>query len=300
MTEIQNYQEFMTPCLNAFYSNNCQEKSISKIEEIVCKNLMISLEEKTQLLPSGRKTVVSSRIGWAIFYMYKAGLLERVRHGLYKITEEGKNVIQSGAIISSKYLEKYHPFRKFKNTKMVELGTTAEEVAPNAEDPITIINTAVEEINKKVLDELLDCLEKANPFYFEKIILDVMIAMGYGGARNDSAKVTPKSNDGGIDGVIDEDVLGFDKIYLQAKRYSRNTKVSRPDLQKFFGALAGQRAKKGIFITTGLFSDEAIKEAEKLNIITIDGKRLSEIMLKYGVGVIQKDKIEIKTQCATF
>lgn len=288
---IPQYQEFMNPVLEAF--SDSLPKDHPAVETYVTPILNLSEKDLQELLPSGTQTIVRNRVSWAIYYMYRAGLLERVKRGTYKITPSGQNVLSSKEKINNDYLNQFEGFRKFQektsSTDVSPVSITEQDV-----DPITRINSAVEEINVRTQDELLDKLKKVDPVYFEKICLDLMSAMGYGDYNpEESAEMTPRSHDGGIDGIINEDALGLDKIYIQAKRYS-DTRVCAKEMRNFLGALTERQSKKGIFITTSEFDKKSTEMASKQNIVLIDGEKLTRLMLKYNIAVFTKEKYEIK------
>lgn len=288
---IPQYQEFMNPVLEAF--SDCLPKDHPAVENYVAPILKLTDKDLQELVPSGTQTIVRNRVSWAIYYMYRAGLLEKVKRGTYKLTNFGQNALESKAKINNDYLSQFKGFREFhKKTSTIDISPTL--IAEQDVDPITRINNAVEEINVRTQDELLDKLKKVDPVYFEKICLDLMRAMGYGDYNPDeSVEITPRSHDGGIDGIINEDALGLDKIYIQAKRYS-DTRVCAKEMRNFLGALTERQSKKGIFITTSEFDKKSIEMAYKQNIILIDGEKLTRLMLKYNVAVFTKEKYEIK------
>jgi len=290
---IPQYQEFMNPVLEAFKDGESKERST--VETFIIPILNLSEKDLQELVPSSTQTIVSNRVSWAMYYMYRAGLLERVKRGVYKITNSGKQTLSTGAKINNEYLYQFEGFRKFQEKTSIGKGASDSVVMSTQDvDPTTRINNAVQEINLKTRDELLDKLKKVDPVYFEKICLDLMKAMGYGDYNpEESAEMTPKSHDGGIDGIINEDALGLDKIYIQAKRYS-DTKVCAKEMRNFLGALTERQSKKGIFITTSEFDRKSIEMAAKQNIILIDGEKLTKLMLNYNVAVLTKEKYEIK------
>lgn len=278
---IPQYQDFMTPVLTAFQDN--KPKNHSEVERIVVPQLHLTKEDCAQLLPSGTQTIVRNRISWAIYYMYRAGLLQQQERGIYIITEEGKKALQSGKTINNTFLEQFPSFQVFQNK------TNKEENKQEETDPATRISNAIEEFNKRTQLELLEQLKTVDPVFFEKICLQLMQSMGYG----EKVSLTPKSHDGGIDGIINEDVLGLDKIYLQAKRYSTN-KVNEKEMRDFVGALTLSQTQKGVFITTSDFDKKAIDMAARKNIILIDGDKLTSLMIRYNVGVQTKETYQIK------
>lgn len=278
---IPQYQDFMTPVLTAFQDN--KPKNHSEVERIVVPQLHLTKEDCAQLLPSGTQTIVRNRLSWAIYYMYRAGLLKQQKRGVYIITEEGKKALQSGKTINNAFLEQFSSFQVFQNK------TNKAENKQEETDPATRISNAIEEFNKRTQLELLEQLKTVDPVFFEKICLQLMQSMGYG----EKVSLTPKSHDGGIDGIINEDVLGLDKIYLQAKRYSTN-KVNEKEMRDFVGALTLSQTQKGVFITTSDFDKKAIDMAARKNIILIDGDKLTSLMIRYNVGVQTKETYQIK------
>lgn len=277
---IPQFQDFMTPALAAF--KNGQAKNYNDIENIVAPQLNLTDEDRRQRLPSGQK-IVRNRLNWAIQYMYRAGLLQQQKRGIYIITEEGKKALQTGKTINNAFLEQFSSFQAFQNK------TNKEENKQEETDPATRISNAIEEFNKRTQLELLEQLKTVDPVFFEKICLQLMQSMGYG----EKVSLTPKSHDGGIDGIINEDVLGLDKIYLQAKRYSAN-KVNEKEMRDFVGALTLSQTQKGVFITTSYFDKKAIDMAARKNIILIDGDKLTSLMIRYNVGVQTKETYQIK------
>lgn len=278
---IPQYQDFMTPVLAAFKDN--KPKNHSEVENIVTPHLHLTKEECSQLLPSGTQTIVRNRLSWAIYYMYRAGLLQQLKRGVYIITKEGKKALQSGKTINNAFLDQFSSFLEFQNK------TKKEESKQEETDPATRISNAIEEFNKRTQLELLEQLKTVDPVFFEKVCLLLMQAMGYG----EKVSLTPKSHDGGIDGIINEDVLGLDKIYLQAKRYNTN-KVNEKEMRDFVGALTLSQTQKGVFITTSYFDKKAIEMAARKNIILIDGDKLTSLMIRYNVGVQTKETYQIK------
>lgn len=286
---IPQYQEFMNPVLQAFADG--QPKQPSEAETFIVPILKLSQEDLSTLLPSGAQTIVRNRVQWALYYMYRAGLLEREKRGSYKISLLGKEALNKNIKINNDYLSQFEGFRKFQEKS----GPTKTRQKSDKQelDPSEKITTAIEEINLKVQYDLLDQLKAVDPVYFERIILDLMVKMGYGGSRAEAAEMTKRSHDGGIDGIIKEDILGLDKIYLQAKRYAEG-KVNSKEMRYFLGALSENNSNKGVFITTSEFDSKAIEMANKSNIILIDGQKLTSLMLQYNVGVLTKETIEIK------
>jgi len=288
---IPNFEVFMNPILKTFKDG--KEKRLKDILQIVIEELNISKAETEILLPSGRETIVKNRAQWAIYYMKRAGLLENSQRGIYKITELGNKTLHDNAKINREYLSQFDSFNKFTESFGVSQKTSNAIEDNTYLDPNTKINRAVEELNQKLQIDLLAKVKSMDPVDFERMLLDLLVAMGYAGGKRENAELTQKSHDGGIDGIIKEDALGLDKIYVQAKRYADNN-VNPKEMQNFIGALTINKSNKGVFITTSEFADKSEKMAEQNKIVLIDGQKLTNLMIAYNVGVIPRDKIEIK------
>lgn len=298
---VPNYQDFMNPCLKVF----ADSKEVIKGTDIVDKvsdNLGLSDEDRSQVLKSG-ESVVKSRVYWATYFMYRAGLLERPSRGYYKITEEGLRVVASGEKINDEFLMKYKAFADFMqktndNAKKRHEERTEQVSCDNSDiDPEQRINDAIDEINVALEDEILGTLKSIDPKRFESIVIDLMEAMDYG-----VGEVTRFVADGGIDGIINEDELGLSKIYLQAKRYN-DGKVNEVEMRDFVGALATNNVSKGVFITTSTFADKAktcAKNAHGHSIILIDGPMLARLMREHNLGAKQKKNYDIKEFDASY
>lgn len=292
---VPNYQDFMNPCLKVF----ADSKEVIKGTDIVDKvsdNLGLSDEDRSQVLKSG-ESVVKSRVYWATYFMYRAGLLERPSRGYYKITEEGLRVVASGEKINDEFLMKYKAFADFMqktsdNAKKRHEERTEQISCDNSDiDPEQRINDAIDEINVALEDEILGTLKSIDPKRFESIVIDLMEAMNYG-----VGEVTRFVADGGIDGIINEDELGLSKIYLQAKRYN-DGKVNEVEMRDFVGALATNNVSKGVFITTSTFADKARNSASSAHghtIVLIDGPMLAKLMREHNLGAKQKKNYDIK------
>ena len=280
---IPDYQTLMLPLLR--FAADGQEYRNRDAVIALADELRLTDEERAELQPSGRQPVFTNRIGWAKTYMKKAGLFESPKRGLFKITPVGLDLLQKNLPrIDDSILWSYPGFQEFKSSKKDSSDTQVAE-PESSETPEDALASAYRKIRSNTEDELLETVKQASASYFEQIVIDVLVAMGYGGNRQDAAKSVGKSGDEGIDGIINEDKLGLDVIYIQAKRWE-NT-VGRPEIQKFAGALQGQRARKGVFITTANFSRDAIEYADSIDnrIILIDGARLAKLMFENNVGV---------------
>lgn len=263
-----------------------------QVADRVAAELGLSDEEREELLASGRQRVLHNRIHWAKFYMSKAGLIDSPARGVFVATEAGKALLATkpGAI-NVETLRAYPAFVAFYTAKPTDAGAvdlSMQEAAASAlATPEEQIDAAHAVLQSALNAELLDRVLGQSPAFFERVIVDLLVAMGYGGSHEAAARRLGKTGDGGVDGVIDEDRLGLDRIYIQAKRYAPTVGVSRPEVQGFVGSLVGLGATKGVFVTTSSFSAPAIDYAARLpqRVILIDGKRLTELMVEYGVGV---------------
>lgn len=283
---IPQYEQFMTPALKLLKD---APRAAKEILTTICEQLHISQEEQQEMLPSGQQTIVANRLNWAISYMYNAGLIVRVKRGFYQTSTSGIEALKTGQTINNKFLNQYQSFRDFKTrshkTDTPQLQQTEEQDL----DPTTRINNAIEDFNQRTRRNLLEQLKATDPIYFERICLELMKAMGYG----DEFSLTAKSHDGGIDGIVNEDALGLDKIYLQAKRYADN-KVNGKEMRDFLGGITDKKTRRGVFITTSYFDKTAQDIATRNNIIMIDGNKLTALLLKYNVGVRIKETYYIK------
>lgn len=277
---------------------------LRQVYQAVCEHYAFTPEQLAHTLPSGRQTTVRSRVGWAKTYLVKAGLIEQPKRGLCLITERGKAALASGQTIDNHYLAQFGEFVAFTQTSGERVGNGQQAVAPQTEQPQPEqantpqeqIEQALATINRSLADDLLAEILGLSPRFFEQLVVDLMVAMGYGGSQQDAAQTTRYQSDGGIDGIIKEDRLGLDSIYLQAKRYTDKT-VGRPEIQAFAGALDLHRARKGVFITTSSFSREAQEYVGLIEkrIVLIDGAHLAALMIEYGVGVTTRQTLTIKT-----
>ena len=287
---VPSFQKFLLPLLRA-YADGKDHRPREMINPMA-KQQGLSEEDISELLPSGTQTKLENRVKWALYYLFRAGLLHRPERGIYSISEEGRAVLANPpSLIDRQSLSKYPSFREFQSkTKIV----------PNTDDPpVNLtpdeqIENAYRELNETLVSDLKDQTAMMNPYSFEQLVIDLLFAMGYGGSREEAAQVTKKSADEGIDGVIDQDRLGLDVIYVQAKRWK--DQVGRKEIQSFIGALAGKQANKGVFITTSNFSSHASDYAHSVSqkVILIDGTRLAELMVEHDIGVSTKRNLLIK------
>lgn len=293
---VPGYQEFMFPILKLLSDGNIYYKKDIFIK--LAKQLNLSQEQLEEKLPSQQEPTYINRIGWAITYLKKAGLLESPSRAHFLITDEGKNVVNSNVInLNSKYLRRYDSFLEFQNlSHKKEENKIIEENEQETQTPSEKMISYYEIIKKSICDDLLNKVIEQTPDFFEHLVVDLIVAMGYGGSVEDAGRATKRTNDEGIDGLVKEDKLGLDIIYIQAKRWQKGNVVGRPEIQKFVGALAGQGARKGIFITTSNFTKEATeyKPRNDTSIILIDGQKLVELMYEHNIGVSTEKRFEIK------
>lgn len=289
---IPDYQSLMLPLL-CFAKDNL-EHSIREAVDVFADEFKLTEQEKSQLLPSGTMPTLYNRVGWARTYMCKAGLLESPRRGCFKITQKGQDVLnQNPPRIDVNFLSQFSEFQKFRTTSRPNEVPDSMELGSD-DTPEESLESAHLRLRSALAVELLQQLKSSPPGMFEKIVVDLLLKMGYGGSRKDAGQAIGKSGDEGIDGIIKEDKLGLDIIYIQAKRWENQ--VSRPEIQKFAGALQGKRARKGVFITTSCFSKEARVYAASIDakLILLDGEELAELMIDYGVGVIPVATYDVK------
>jgi restriction system protein len=292
---IPDYQSIMLPLLELISDN--KEWVFRNVVEELSKKYSLTETERKELLPSGQQPIFDNRVGWARTYMKKAGLIESPKRGVLKISNKGLQVLQSKPDrINVKFLQKFPEFVEFQTLKRDENETVIETDNDVDQTPEESLDISYQKIRKALALELLNKVMGLTPSFFEKLVVELLVNMGYGGSIKDAGKAIGKSGDEGIDGTIKEDKLGLDVIYIQAKRWQLGNVVGRPELQKFVGALAGQGAKKGIFITTSSFTKEALEYSPKneTKIVLIDGERLAQLMIDYDLGVSLVNKYEIK------
>ena len=295
---IPDYQTLMLPVLRLAYDG--KEHKFSQAVEELADQFELTSEERNELLPSGSQAVFNNRVGWARSYLKQAGLLSSPRRGYFMITPEGMELLASNPEkINSSMLEQYPSFVEFKNRKKDKAAGELDSAAASDEEESTLtpedaLASAYKKLQSTLESEILGAVKESSPSFFERLVVDVLVKMGYGGNRQDAGKALGKSGDGGIDGIINEDRLGLDVIYIQAKRWEGT--VSRPEIQKFAGALQGKRARKGVFITTSSFTREAREYAFMIDskIILIDGEHLARLMAEYNVGVSTVGIYEVK------
>lgn len=299
---VPDYQTLMRPVLEVLLDG--EERALPAIRSMVANRLHLTDSDLRELVPSGQKPLYHDRISWAISYLKQAGLLERPRRGVYRLSSRGVDVLRSHpGRVNNELLNQFEEFRKFlrrsgasgkkrPSTKPMRSDTKTPE--ENLEDAYLAVRSAIEA-------ELLQQVKSASPLFFERLVVELLVAMGYGGSLKDAGQAIGRTGDGGIDGIIKEDRLGLDVIHVQAKRWDGRT-VGRPEVQAFAGSLDGVRAKKGILITTSTFSRDAFDYVDRIDkrIILIDGDRLVSLMYDFGVGVTLSATYAVKRVDADF
>lgn len=284
---IPDYQTCMLPFLR--YLSDGTEHTLRDAEDSLAEHFKLTPAERAELLPSGQQGIFKNRIGWARTYLKKAALLESPKRGVFKITERGLRTLASNpSRVDVKYLEQFPEFIEFRDASKPENGASAvavTELPQSKTTPEEAIEVAHQGLREQLAAELLTRILGCTPTFFEQLVVELLVKMGYGGSRRDAGERIGQTGDGGIDGIIKEDRLGLDTIFIQAKRWQGS--VGRPEIQKFVGALQGQRAKKGVFITTSTYTAEAADYATRIDtkVVLIDGKQLAGLMIDFDVGV---------------
>lgn len=295
---IPDYQTLMRPVLECAKNGEITPKEVVKI---LAAKLQLTEAELKEMLPSKRAPMFYNRVAWAKFYLQQAGLVETKKRGYFAITDAGKKALSSSAEINNQFLSQYEAFQEFKNRS--KDTSPKDKVASDAQlpevsnsTPDEILRNAHQSINDALALDLLTSIRECSPVFFEQLIIDLLIAMGYGGTSENAGRALGRTGDNGVDGVIDQDPLGVDQIYVQAKRYQPNNTVGSSDIRDFFGSLSLKKATKGIFVTTSSFTPSAIQTAKDLShrIVLIDGKQLAKLMIRYNIGCRDEEVLHIK------
>ncbi len=286
---VPDFQTIMLPLV--MLASDGRERPLVEAFNGLADRFNLTTEEREELLPSGRQRRFENRVRWARSYLTKAGLLESPRRGSFKITSRGQDVLRENpSSINIHYLDRFPEF--------VEFRTATRDATPvatgDAETPEELIESSFSRLRASLADDLLQRAKTASPQFFEELVVELLVAMGYGGSRRDAGRAVGRSGDGGIDGIINEDKLGLDVVYLQAKRWQGP--VGRPVVQAFAGSLEGHRARKGVLITTSYFTPDALEYVQRIEkkIVLIDGEKLAELMIDYDIGVTRVDTYELK------
>ena len=291
---IPDFQSIMLPVLKI--AGDGQEHNHSGIRTLLGSQFQLTDAEKNEMLPSGRQARFSNRVAWSIVYLRKAGLIENSKRGIFHITKEGLNLLKKDpSRIDIELLMQYPGIQEWhKPSRKSEDNDIKVAEATNQQTPEEVLEASYQELRRSLASELLDKIMACSPKFFEQLVVDLLVSMGYGGSRKDAGEAIGHSGDDGIDGIIKEDKLGLDALYIQAKRW--NGTVGRPVVQAFAGSLEGQRAKKGIMISTSQFSQDAkdyVKRIEK-KIVLIDGEQLAQYMIDNNVGVAEIVNYSVK------
>lgn len=282
---VPTYDQLMLPLLRL--AGTSRASDLPTAERLLAEEFQLSDEDRALMLPSGQQTALRNRTGWASFYLMKAGLLIKPKRGYFEITPRGRDVLKSPpSNIDKAYLSTFPEFVEFIDGTPAA-GASAPSTGSNVDSatPDEALQSAYQQLRSELASQVLERLLQVSPEFFEQIVVELLVAMGYGGSRRDAGERIGKTGDGGIDGIIKEDKLGLDAIYIQAKRWQGT--VGRPEIQKFVGALHGQRARKGVFMTTSAFSSDARDYASQIDVkvVLLDGVQIANLMIDSGVGV---------------
>ena len=292
---IPDFQSLMLPLLRSLADGEAH--GTQETLDALQRELSLSDADIAEPMPSGRASIFTNRVAWAKLHLKRAALIDSPMRARYRITDRGRDVLSTPpAKLNLAYLSRFPEYVEFRNQSRTAEGTGPErEVSPEVQrTPDEDIEVGYIRLRVALADEILGRIAQMPPRFFEKLVIDLLVAMGYGGSQQDAGKAVGPGADEGVDGVIKEDRLGLESIYIQAKRWQAT--VGRPEVQKFAGALQGQRARKGIFITTSGFSREAVEYAKSIQstIVLVNGAQLAELMIDHGIGVTLVNKYEIK------
>jgi len=295
---IPDYQSLMLPVLTASTNG---EVRIGAVVDQLAGQLSLTPEERAELLPPGKQTIFSNRVHWAKTYLGKAALIESTRRGHFKITLRGQQVLDSRpARIDNAFLNQFDEFQQFTEKSVQGAAEGEHPAVPTFESqratPDEAMRVAHRQIEEALAQELLDRIQAAPPDFFERLIVNLLLKMGFGGSAADAGRALGRSGDDGVDGVIDQDALGLDRIYIQAKRYANGNNIGPGAIRDFFGSLDRHKATKGLFVTTSTFSSAAKETSEFLSkrIVLIDGEQLTKLMIRHSVGCRVEDTLDIK------
>jgi restriction system protein len=296
---VPDYQSLMLPVLLV---SAADEIRIGDAVDRLAEQLNLTPDERTQLLPSGKQTLFGNRVHWAKTYLTKAGLLESTRRGHFRITMRGQQVVAAHPVrIDNEFLNQFAEFRQFKErsaeaTAQEGVQSVEPALVSRTETPDEIMRVAHKQVETSLGQDLLDRVRTAPPAFFERLIINLLLSMGYGGSAADAGRALGRSGDDGVDGVIDQDALGLDRVYIQAKRYAAGNNIGAGAIRDFFGSLDRHKATKGLFVTTSIFSSSAKETAEFLSkrIVLIDGEHLAKLMIRCNVGCRIGEVLRIK------
>lgn len=294
---IPSYEEIMLPLLNLL--SDKQEHTLQEADDALAKHFKLTDLDRDELLPSGQQPIFRNRLGWARTYMKKAGLLATPSRAKFIITEKGIDLLkEKPKEITSKFLKRYPEFIEFQSIKKIKDNVIEQsfEISSiiDGKTPEEALEYAYQKLKSELAKEVIDVVKNCTPAFFEKLVVDLIVRMGYGGSRKDAGQALGKTGDGGIDGIVKEDKLGLDTIYLQAKRWENSVPVK--EIRDFTGALASKKAKKGIFITTSSFPQSVYDFVTQVEyrIILINGDQLADLMIEYNVGLTPINEYQVK------
>ena len=292
---IPDYQTLMRPVLECASQG---EVRISAVVDELAEKFQLTHDEREELLPSGKQSRFANRVHWAKGYLKQAGLVRATRRGHFVISDRGREVLAAGDEVNASYLERFQEFQEFKG-RTRDNASEHEPIDSSVDDAATpdeVLRAAHRKINAALSADLLDRVREASPAFFENLIVELLLAMGYGGTSEEAGRALGKSGDDGIDGVIDQDPLGVDQIYVQAKRYAEGNNISAGAIRDFYGALSLKKAQKGIFVTTSAFTPSAAQTARDLGsrIVLIDGVQLAKLLIRYNIGCRDEEVIHLK------
>lgn len=292
---IPKFQDFLYPFLLQLKDRDVNSR---EMKEILIGHFSLTEEDCLQKTKGGSAFQIDDRIGWVRQWLRRALFIEIPQRGIYRITQRGKDYLNSHSDLREKDLLEYPEYAIYAGPSREKKSETPSDAEPFTEEmtPTEQLEAAMKKINDDLAADILQKAREMSPAKFEQLVLDLLLAMGYGGSNKDLAKVTPISHDNGVDGIIPEDALGLDKIYIQAKRYKEGAPVHKPEIQQFIGALSEQKASKGVFVTTSTFSQGARESVSKATskIVLIDGSALAQFMIEFNVGVSTRKTYEIK------
>lgn len=291
---IPDFQSFMLPLLK--FSADGNDHTQTEAEDALARHFKLTDADRKEMLPSGRQARFDNRVAWTVVYLRKAGFIESPRRGKFKITERGREILRSNpSRIDAKYLMEHGDpeFREFHRPSR-QTENHDETSTETTRTPREVMEAGYQELRRDLAQELLNRIKVCSPRFFEHLVVDLLVKMGYGGSRRDAGEAVGQSGDGGIDGIIKEDKLGLDAIYIQAKRWEGT--VGRPVVQAFTGSLEGHRARKGVLITTSQFSPDAIDYVTRIEkkIVLIDGEELAQLMIDFGIGAADEASYMVK------
>ena len=296
---IPDFQSIMLPLLK--HLSSVESATPKECIRHLANDFELGEEDLKMLLPSGRQPIFANRVHWAKTYLLKAELIENKSRGVWCISERGRKELENSSLdrIDLKYLMNFDKVRDFRSTSDENENNSTNSISlllDSDKSPRELLEESYAQIRDDLAQELLLRVKECSPEFFEKLVVDLLLKMGYGGSRSDAGKAIGQSGDGGIDGIISEDRLGLDNIYIQAKRWD-DTTVGQPEIQKFVGAMAGRHGSKGVFITTSTFSKNAINyvaSVQGMKIKLIDGKELAQYMIDFDIGISMEEAYVLK------